>query len=243
MPLARKITKATFDTLNDVIKAEYKEKDGSYFLDTDDASGLESALERQKEENANLKRDLATFRTELDTIRNERETAVADKNRKNKDYEALEASYNEKIAAKEAEGKKREEALQAKLKTILVDNKALELANEIFGENADIGLPHIKHRLAAEFEGENATTRILDKEGKPTASSFDDFKKEFLDNPRFASIVVGSRASGGNANGNGANGNAGNKKPQDMNSAERNELFAKNPEAFYQAFPQARPVV
>ena len=242
MALKRKITTEEFEGLNEVLKAEYKEKDGAYFLDAEDASSLQNALEREREEKARLKTDLETFKTDLANLKAEKETANADKNRKTKDYDALEADYNRKLSEKETAFKTSEQKLKDSMQKMLVDNRALEIATDAFGENAEIMIPHIKARLQADFDGDMPTTRVLDKNGQPSANTLDELKKEFVDNPRFAPIVVASRASGGSANGKPANGSAGNKKPEDMDDAERAQLFRSNPEAFYQAFPQSRAV-
>jgi chromosome segregation ATPase len=240
MPLARKIDKTTFDALNDAFKAEYKEKDGSYFLDVDDAAGLQSALDRQKEDNRMLKTDLEKLRTDLAAIQAEKAAADADKNRKNKDYDALEADFNRKLEAAKTEATGREDKYKATIQKMLVDNKALEIATDAFGENAEIMLPHIKARLQANFDGDEPVTRVLDSKGQASASSLDELKKEFVDNPRYSSIVVGTRATGGNANdAHSAGGKAGDKKPQEMTTAERTHLYNTNPTEFARLFPQA----
>jgi hypothetical protein len=81
---------------------------------------------------------------------------------------------------------------------------------------------------------------VLDSKGQASASSLDELKKEFVDNPRYSSIVVGTRATGGNANGStSANGKAGDKKPQDMTQQERVDLYKSNPAEFARLFPQS----
>lgn len=242
MALKRKITNEEFEGLNEVLKAEYKEKDGSYFLDAEDASSLQNALERERQEKAQAKTDLEQVKADLAALKAEKETANADKNRKTRDYDALEADYNRKLSEKETSFQTSEQKLKDTIKTMLVDNKALTIATEAFGDNADVMLPHVMKRLQADFDGDMPTTRVLDKNGQPSANTLDELMKEFVDNPRYASMVVVSRASGGSANGKAANGSAGNKKPEDMDDAERAQLFRSNPEAFYQAFPQSRAV-
>ena len=239
MPLSRKIDKTTFDSLNETLKEQYAERDGNYFLDVEDAKELSNAYERQKETNQTLKSELETLRTELQNIRSDAENAKAEKNRKTKDYDALEADYNRKLQEKDTGYKTQEQKYKDTIQKMLVDNKALELATEAFGENAEIMLPHIKSRLQADFDGDMPTTRVLDKNGQPSANTLDELKKEFVDNPRFAPIVVGSRASGGNASGSSANGNAGNKKPSEMTTEERTHLWKTNPTEFARLFPQA----
>lgn len=240
MTLKRKIDKAAFEALSDETKGHYKEKDGSYFLEADDAAGLESALEAQKAKNTELSNKLAELSAKLDEINQQKQQADADKNRKNRDYDALEADYNRKIDELKAKNDEAQANLRKQIEKMLVDNKALSIANEVFGENAEIMLPHIKNRLQANFDGSEPTTRVLDAKGQPSANSIEELQKEFLDNPRYAHIVVGTRGSGGNANGSqGAGGNAADKKPEDMSEAERVALYRSNPERFKQLFPNS----
>ncbi|NTV47282.1 MAG: hypothetical protein HGB11_12340, partial [Chlorobiales bacterium] len=53
MALKRKLGSAEFETLNEVLKAEYKknETDGMFYLDADDAQELINALRHEREEN------------------------------------------------------------------------------------------------------------------------------------------------------------------------------------------------
>lgn len=241
MALKNKIDKATYEALNDVIKAEYKEKDGYYYLDTDEASGLANALEAQKKDNLELKARLDALDAAAKEAKAKEDEANAETNRKKKDYDALEADYKKKLADAEANSKQDKEKLQNSIRKMLVDNKALELATELGGDNAEILLPHIRNRLQADFDGETPVTRVLDKSGALSASTVDDLRKEFVDNPKFSPILVGTRASGGNANGGSApTGKLGGKEPKDMNDAERAEMFKTNPDAFYAAFPHLK---
>lgn len=239
MALSRKITKATFDSLKPDIQAEYKVKDdGAYYLDTDDATALENALSTQKAEAQKLKDDLAAVQKTLGEIQTAKDAAEAEKNRKGKDYDALEKSYQDREAKLKADHEAAIGKLNGTLETMLVRDKASELAREIFGDNADIGLPHVLSRLKAELTGDKPTTRVLDAKGEVSAASLDDFKKEMLDNPKFASIVVQSRGTGSDAKGSpGTAGNAGTKAPADRSDAERNQLLKDNPDQFYKDYP------
>lgn len=242
MALKRKIDKAAFDALADVLKTEYKEKDGAYYLDTDDATALEASLEAQRRETAALKESLAALQATADEAKRKEDEAQAEKNRKTKDYDALENDYKTKLETAKAEAKAREDKLNAKLNETLVDARAMEVATAVFGDNAEIMLPHVKARLRGETDGEKAITRVLDKDGNASASTLADLQKEFVDNPKYASIVVHSRASGGDARGTPPlTGKASEKAPADMNDVERRALLETNPTAFYAAFPHAAP--
>lgn len=215
MALKRKIDKAAFDALNDVLKAEYKEKDGAYFLDTDDAGELERAIARQKE-----RADKAE--TDLQSVTAERDELKSNAGDKHKDIQTLETSWKKKLGETEAQYKARVDKLEAHARNTMIDGEALRLASEI-STSPKLLLPHIKARLAADLDGDAPTLRILDGTGKVSAASLDDLRQEFIANKDFSSIIVGSKASGGNAGkpGNTSNGNpnANNQNNQPINLA------------------------
>jgi hypothetical protein len=57
--LKRRLTSSEYGALSAERKADYVERNGAYFLDTDDANELTSALEKTKGELAEMKRQLA----------------------------------------------------------------------------------------------------------------------------------------------------------------------------------------
>jgi hypothetical protein len=67
-------------------------------------------------------------------------------------------------------------------------------------------------------------------DGKPSALTLADLEKEFVDNKAFAPIIRASNASGGGASG--GTGGGATKAFKDMNTAERTELYRKDPAAF-----------
>ena len=128
--------------------------------------------------------------------------------RKNGDVEALEKSWQEKLTKRESELQAQLDALNGSVTTMTVDNVAVKLANEIAVQgSADILIPHIKSRLAAEERDGQFVTVVRDAQGKPSAATLDDLKNEFANNAAFAPVIVGSKASGGGASGgNGGSG-------------------------------------
>lgn len=129
--------------------------------------------------------------------------------RKSGDVAALEASWAEKLAKRERELTQQIETMQGSITTMTVDNVAVRLANEIaVPGSADILIPHIKARLAAEQRDGQFVTVVRDSAGKPSAASLDDLKTEFTTSPAFAPVIVGSKATGGGANGSGKGGGA-----------------------------------
>ena len=129
--------------------------------------------------------------------------------RKSGNIEALEKSWQEKLAKAQAEAQRTIDALQGSITTMTVDNVAVRLANEIaVPGSADILIPHIKARLAAEQRDGQFVTVVRDAQGKPSAASLDDLKTEFTTSPAFAPGIVGSKASGGGAGGGSKGGGA-----------------------------------
>jgi hypothetical protein len=130
-------------------------------------------------------------------------------------FAALEASYKERSEREKGELKASLEGeiskLSGSLKTVLVDNVAMSIASSIAADKVQIPvfLPHIAPRLAVEIGADGkATTRVLDREGKPSASTIEHLAKEFVANPMFAPLVLGSKATGGGASGGSGGGGA-----------------------------------
>lgn len=180
MALKARITKADFDALPEHFRGEYKrarEGDG-YVLDidgeTEEFLGMRRAKEQEKEESAKAKKELAELRTRLETTESEWTSRYATLE---KSVETKREAYRSSIAARERE------------------SAAAELAGELFGKNAKLGVPHLKERFAVEFdENDKPTVKIVGSDGK--AIERDALKKEFSTNPDFASILVATGASG-----------------------------------------------
>lgn len=237
--LKRKLTKAEHAALQPLLQAEYKAEGEEFVLDAsgfDDPGELRRALDRVRAEKTASDVKITELSTQLATITN------VDARRAG-DVATLEKSYKDQAAAKELEHKT---ALASKDKFIqetLVDSVALSMATELSGENAIVLLPHIKARLSAELAGEKPLTRVLDKDGKPSAMGIEDLKKEISTDKRFAAVVIASKASGGGAAGggkpNGGGAPGGTKKFQELNDAERREWFQRDPKGFQDASKEA----
>ena len=216
MALKKKLSKAEYDKLSDAIKAEYIEDGDGFRLDIDGDEDT-SALKRAKDREAQLRRDaeakLREAQEELDRIN-------GDDARKKGDIATLEKSWQKKLEDQKAEYEGKLGKLTSHTKTQLVDNVAQQIASKISNAPALL-LPHIKARLAADFEGDAPVTRILDKDGKPSAMTIEELSAEFVANKDFSAIITASKASGGagkpsNNNGGGAPNNS--YKPADLAS-------------------------
>lgn len=225
MSLKRKITKAEYDKLHDAIKVEYKVEGEEFVLDAEgfeDTGALKRAKDREKELRTEAETALATANGELKILRDAKGDIVL-----------LEKSWKQKLTEAQETHAKEVTRLNNFLNKSLVDSVAQKIATDVAGDNADILVPHVKTRLSANLEGDQALTRVLDKDGKPSAMSTDELTKEFRENKRFAPIVLQSKASGGGAAGGGGNGGVGGagtgqKKFSELNDQERTTLFNTN---------------
>lgn len=220
MALKRKINAEEFGALPELMQAEYKAHGEGYVLDTDDATELETALRRTQEEARDAKARLDAIQAEKDAANAALAAAEEEAARKKGDVTALEASWKKKVEDATAAGTTEAESLRAKLRQLLVKNKALELATEI-STVPDLILPHIERRLEADLDGDEPATRVLDTAGKPSALTLDDLKQEFVANDKYAAIIIGSNASGGQSANNRNTGQPGHKKISEMTEAER----------------------
>jgi len=242
MALKHKITKAEFDALAAALQVEYVAKGDAYELDVtgiDDPAELRRAKDREVEARkvAEAARKLA--QDKLDAI-------VNDDAHKAGDIKTLEASWKSKLDIETAKLQKTIDSQTAFIKGTLVDSIATSIATELSGDNAVVMLPHIKARLTADLDSETPTTRVLDKDGKVSALTVADLKKEIAEDKRFSSVVVASHASGGGAaggnNNNSGGAGSGKKKFKELNDAERTEWFKRDPKGFEEAAQADRRV-
>lgn len=196
MALKKKLDKAAYEKLSDVLKAEYKEDGDDYVLDVeggDDAGELRRANERLKQEKKDLAAKAKDAQEKLDALGD-------DDARKRGDVVTLEKSWGEKL---KQETDKRDAVIakqKAHIQRQLVDNVAAKIAGDISDAPALL-IPHIKSRLSADFDGDEPVTRVLDATGKPSAFTVDDLKKEISTDKTFAVIIRGSKSSGSGASG------------------------------------------
>lgn len=231
MAVKSKITKTEFDALSDEMKGNYKEEGEFYILDSDERRELLAARNREKERGDRALADIATLRGEFETLQGELEAERDKKAKEKNDIPTIEAAWQKKL---DDQKKKSDEALARRdkqLSNLLVRNVALQIANEV-SDNPDLLLPHLERSIVADLDGEEPKTVFLDDKGQRTAKNLEDFKKEVVDNPTFASIIIGSKATGGGADQRKANGGGAPKSLKDMTETERVELAKRNPEAF-----------
>ncbi len=126
--------------------------------------------------------------------------------------------------------------MQDQVYKLTVGQTAQTLASELSIKGSEaVLLPHITNRLQVETdENGEVKVRVLDSQGKPSALSIDDLKKEFRGNVAFKPLIVASNASGSGASGGGSGGGAA-KKPSEMTTQERLEFQKNDPQGFQAA--------
>lgn len=239
--ILRKIDKAKFDALPDVMKAEYKvdpNNANEYLLDTDEAKELLAARDREKKRADDLQAAADAAAAETKRITEEAAEAVAKAAREKGDITAIEKSWQSKIDAAKADSDKALAALQEKLRKLLVHDRAVMMAAEI-STVPSLMVAVIEARLSAEIEGDEPVTRVLGTDGKPSALTLDDLRKELVANKEYATIIKASGSSGGSATG-GTGGASGGKKFSEMTEAERVTLNRDNPAEFTRLSNEAR---
>lgn len=161
---------------------------------------LTTAKNHEKEARQRVEAELKEFKTTRDTLEKElndlRKGAIP-----KADAEALEKSYKEQLARREKELLGEIQGLNKSIESFAIDAKVTEIANAI-SDSPDLLIPHIRGRLKLEKGADGTfTTRILDREGKPTALGISELQKEVSEDPKFKPIIRGSKASGGGASG------------------------------------------
>jgi hypothetical protein len=211
MALKQKVTADEFSKLVPALQGEYKQDGEGYSLDIigyEDPSKVLAAKNHERDQRKLAEQSVRDLTKQLEDLTAERDGMLAGSIPK-ADAEKLQKSWETKLANKEKELTGQIEAANASLQKLLVDNVAQSIASDISTAPAVI-MPHIKGRLKAEKNaaGEFVTV-VVDKDGKPSALTVDELKKEFVLHPDFKAIITGSKASGGGAGGGGSGGGAG----------------------------------
>lgn len=162
--------------------------------------------------------------------RKEAEKAAMEAAKRSGDIESLEKSWAEKLTNREKELMAELDSHQKMIHQVTVVASAKSIAAEIaLPGSADVIMPHVQNRLQVDIRNGSPTVRVLDRDGNASAMTIDDLKKEFMNTPAFAPILVGSKASGsGSVQGTSGKG-ASSKKFDEYNGQELSELRKSDP--------------
>lgn len=208
MPVSPKLNAEQYAALADNTKGAYR-ADGSggyvldipvgYYIDDQDPAALLNAKNYVNEENKQLKAKIASIETEKQQALDD---AAAAKAKKSGDFDAYKQQTDAQLAKIQQdhlnEIKIRDEAL---LRNAL-NSTAMQIASEISGDHAHLMAPVVQQRLSAEMENGIPKISVKDTLGNvsPT-SNVETLKKELKSDPRNATIITQSKASGSGAPG------------------------------------------
>ena len=198
----------------------------------------EQVRELLEKETSGLKSKLDELLSEAKTAKQKakeeakaREEAAAEAARKAGDVEALEKSWQEKLAKTAAEKDEQLQSLQKTVETLTVGAAAKDLAAELAVQGSAPVLERIvRDRLTVEMTEEGPKVRVTDASGKPSAATLEDLKQELTNDPALKPLIVGSKATGGGAAG--AGGGAAVKKFSEMTGTEKVQLRRTNPQEY-----------
>lgn len=139
--------------------------------------------------------DTAALKNALERERAAKEKALEEARAKGGDVEAIRKDADARIAALQ----KQVDDVAKESKKAMRDKTAQELASKLFGEHAEVVLPHIQKRLRWADEDGKTIIRVLGADGKASAASLSDLEAEFKANKAFAPILKVGNASGSGA--------------------------------------------
>lgn len=221
--LSEKLDAEKFNAMPETLREFYTPKeDGSYILNIEDRvdnSALLNAKRRETEEKNKIKKEKEELLSKLKQLEDSNKTILTEKESE------IEKRLNELTSKFEQEKSKlREKAEKAEVEKVLSD------VLDIF-ESKKIASPVIKSRIQIERDEEDSRIVFLDDSGKKTDWDLDKFKKSFLDDKEFKSIIKSNKSSGSSANSHNQKA-VPSKSLKDMTLTERSILLAKDPEAY-----------
>ncbi|SEQ27256.1 hypothetical protein SAMN05216522_1025 [Rosenbergiella nectarea] len=146
-----------------------------------------------------LKRQRDELLAEKKAEQEKRRKAEAEAQQIEQERLAAEGNYKQLFESSQsatAEWQQKYQALQQQIEQSSINQTAIKLATDIAdGPNAEILSEFVTRRLKL-VDGQ---VRVTDASGNLTVSSVDQLKEEFKNDPRWASLVTGSKANGGGA--------------------------------------------
>lgn len=113
---------------------------------------------------------------------------------KNKDIKTINENWERQFKEAKERYEKEIQMKNSYIEKQLIDNVAINLANEI-STAPDLIMPHIKQRLTVEFVDENPVTKVLDINGSMSPYSVEDLKKEIVSDKKFAQVIKSNNQS------------------------------------------------
>lgn len=213
--MALKAIIESLDGLPADVAKEYKEgDDGKFHLDID---GLEDhpgvgALKRAKDHEKQGRHKAQGKVAELEGQIQELQNKLEDLGDTGKADEQTRTKLQRQIDTLTKQLTDETGALNGEINTLLVDNVALAIAQDL-SDTPDLLIPHIKARLIAEKdESGKRVTKVKGADGEVSAATIDEFKKELSGRKEWAAVLRGSKGTGSGAPGSGQGGGGSGKK-------------------------------
>jgi hypothetical protein len=226
--MALKFEIDSLEGVDEAVKGLYVEHSGKYRLSVDglpQGDSDVSGLKKKVDELLNEKKEAARKAKEAEE---KAEAARLEAAKKNGDIDALQKSWEDKVAKIAGEKTAEVEGYKGMINSLTVGATATSIAAELaVPGSAEVLLPHVKNRLAVEIRENKPVVVVLDEQGKPSALTPDELKEEFRNKSAFAPLIAGSRATGAGHQGAGSGGAV--KKFNEYTSGELTELLTKNP--------------
>lgn len=209
-PMPLKFAVKTLEEVPEAERALYVEdKEVGFKLAVEgieDPAELRRAKQRETEGRKAAEKRIADMEAAQATKDEDARKAKEEALKKAGDVDSLQKSWQEKYDKDiEAERNKYVPALSEMEKDLqreMIDRHATEIAAAISLPGSEkVLFPHVQRRLRIEMRDGRRTTVVVDPEGKASAMTLDELKKEFVADKGFAPMLAASRASGGGANG------------------------------------------
>lgn len=196
-----KITYAVWKLLPSDVQASFAKvgtgaDDASEFDNGEEnAAGLKSALEKEKEAVRTQGKKLSDFETaKAAEIEAARKAAVEEARTKG-DFKTVEDDYKRRIKELEDGQRKAAKDAEERIKGDAINAQVEDIA-KLF-TSPPLAKAFIRTRLSAEIVDGEAIVRVISKDGKASAASVEDLKKEYLTDSELKGSLVASKGSGG----------------------------------------------
>jgi len=166
-------------------------------IDPTEFASLKASVEKLTANNQALLREKADAAKAAKEAEASALAAKEEAAKKSGDVGALEKSWQAKLDAATKGFTDQLAKANGSIKDLTAGAQARALAAELAMPGLSDGLmPHINSRLTVEFTDDGPVTRVLDKNGKPSAMSIDEFKAEIKSTEYLAPMLLGSKANG-----------------------------------------------
>lgn len=232
MALPLKVEK--IEDVEEAFRSMYVEKDGIYYLDVEglpDTAPLEESIKKLEAKNKELIDNNKKEAQKRKAQEDEAEQARAEAAKKSGDVDALEKSWQAKFSAREKELLDQLEIERGRTNKATIGNTVKSIAADLGKDKyaQELLEPQIQKRLKLEIRDGDAVTVVIDEDGKPSATTVQELIEEMRASPKYAALVLGTRANGP---GSSSNGDGSTKKFSDYNGEQLVKLKRENPEEY-----------